>query len=163
ARLRGLLTGSFLSDADDTSNGDGNCCRSSNGQLAVPNMADQIHPQQPRPRPHRQDRQPQGPYPLQQRHRTCRHVRVARSLGLRAQGSAFDLSPGRNPVTPTERPKYDPGASDKPNRRSTAIKPYAPAPAAWRYSPRSAASPNSFAHTQTSCCASRGTPGTIGG
>ena len=80
ARLRGLLTGSFLSDADDTSNGDGNCCRSSNGQLAVPNMADQTHPQQPRPRPHRQDRQPQGPYPLQQRHRPCRHVRFARSL-----------------------------------------------------------------------------------
>src|SRR6516162_1539772 len=36
-------------------------------------------------------------------------------------------------------------------------------PAPWRYSPRSAAPPNSFAHTQTSCCASRGTPGTIGG
>jgi len=37
---------------------------------------------------------------------------------------------------PTERPKYDPGASGKPDRRSTAIKPYAKAPAAWRCWPR---------------------------
>src|SRR6516165_4196163 len=38
------------------------------------------------------------------------------------------------------------------------------APVALRYSPRSTAPPNSFAHTQTSCLfTSRGTPGPIGG
>ena len=55
-------------------------------------MADQTHPQQPRPRPHRQDRQPQGPYPLQQRHRPCRHVRFARSFLRTSSGSLAILA-----------------------------------------------------------------------
>jgi hypothetical protein len=54
------------------------------------------------------------------------------------------------------------GGELKLERNVASVNPSAPAPAAWRCSPRSAAPPNSFAHTQTSCCASRGTPGPIG-